>query len=89
MGNLLPLIIVGFLVYLVFFRKGGMGCCGGHRDHDPWHVRHSDSDRRPYPSQEGEVIDLREDQYTVLSSGDDDFPEKQGKRSDDKSAWLN
>ena len=30
MQNLISLIFVGLFVYLMFSRKGGMGCCGGH-----------------------------------------------------------
>jgi hypothetical protein len=39
MQNLIPLILIGFFIYLIFFRKGGMGgmggmgCCGGHGGH--------------------------------------------------------
>ena len=33
MQNLVPLILIGFLIYFIFLRKGGrggIGCCGGH-----------------------------------------------------------
>ena len=36
MQNLISLIIIGFFIYLIFSRKGGMGgmgCCGGHGGH--------------------------------------------------------
>lgn len=35
MQNIMSLIFVGLFVYLMFFRKGGMGCCGGHGGHKP------------------------------------------------------
>ena len=34
MQTIIPLIIAGLFVYLMFSRKGGMGCCGGHSGHD-------------------------------------------------------
>ncbi|MFH1122655.1 MAG: hypothetical protein V1758_03235 [Pseudomonadota bacterium] len=89
MGNLLPLIIVGFFVYLVFFRRGGMGCCGSHADHDTGRAREVRSNREPYSSREEDVIDLREDQYTVLTSGDDGPRRSQGEASEEKSTWAN
>jgi len=89
MGSLFPLIILGFFVYLVFFRKGGMGCCGGHGDHETGHIREVRSNREPYRNREEDVIDLREDQYTILSSGEDRPHRTQGELSDEKSTWAN
>jgi hypothetical protein len=67
MQNLIALIFVGLVVYLMFSRKGGMGCCGGHED------RQSDQNHKEkmyVPSHEdaGEVIDLKEDEYSILST---------------------
>ncbi len=67
MQNLLPLIFIGLLVYLIFSRKGGMGCCGGHESHEP--KRHQDGHSGDLPQDRMEkVIDLRMDEYTVLPS---------------------
>lgn len=76
MQNLLPLILIGFFVYLIFFRKGGgMGCCGGHShsSHEPrrQHDRHLYSDDFPQEDRMQKVIDLRKDEYTILPAGDD------------------
>jgi len=77
MQNIIPLILGAFVVYLLFFRKGGMGmgCCGSHGGHSG-HGSHSahggepDKDRHCNElSEDGneDVIDLREDQYTVVT----------------------
>lgn len=75
MQNLLPLILIGFIVYLIFSRKGGMGCCGGHghSSHEPrkQHDRHLYSDDFPRDDRMEKVIDLRKDEYTILPAGDD------------------
>ncbi len=72
MQNLLPLILIGFFMYLIFFRKGGMGCCGGHSSHEPKRHRdgHLSSDDffRDEHTHTGEVIDLRKDEYTVIET---------------------
>jgi len=73
MQNLLPLILIGFFVYLIFSRKGGgMGCCGGHGSSE--HKPHQDSRTHDLSHDRMEkVIDLRKDEYTVLPS-DADHP---------------
>jgi len=68
MQNLLPLILIGFFVYLIFFRKGGgMGCCGRHSSHKPKRHQdgHSHSGDLPQDRME-KVIDIRKDEYTIL-----------------------
>lgn len=76
MQNVISLIIVGLVVYLMFFRKGGMGCCGGHGGHEPEQDQKvnmgklSDGDG-------GDVIDLRKDEYTILPPKDDEHPRNQ------------
>jgi len=70
MQNLLPLILIGLIVYLMFSRKGGMGCCGGHDTHEP--KRPQDGNSADLPQNRVEkVINLRKDEYTVLPSRDD------------------
>jgi hypothetical protein len=63
--QIIPLIIVGLFVYLMFFRRGGMGCCGGHIGHDS--KRHQDKHTGTPPGEPlGSVIDLREEDYTLI-----------------------
>ncbi len=67
MQNVISLIFVGLVVYLMFSRKGGMGCCGGHGD------RQSDQNQKEKMDilshrDAGEVIDLQEDEYSILST---------------------
>jgi hypothetical protein len=85
MQNVIILILAVFFVYLLFFRRGGMGsgmgmgCCGGHASHgdhsshvrDDCHGGHgAESDKDWHPDEisadrKEDVIDLREDQYSV------------------------
>ena len=70
MNNLLTLLFIGGIVYFMF-RKGGMGCCGGHGDHN-----HHDSaaaknknmpvDHSALEKEQSPIIDLNESEYTVL-----------------------
>lgn len=67
MQNLISFIFVGLVVYLLFSRKGGIGCCSGHGD------RQSDQNQKekmdiPSHGDAGEVIDLRKDEYSILST---------------------
>ncbi len=65
--QIIPLIIVGLFVYLMFFRKGGMGCCGGHIGHDS--KRPQDKHTGNHPGEPlGSMIDLREEDYATLPS---------------------
>jgi len=85
--QIITLILAALFVYLLFFRKEsmGMGCCGGHGRNDDHsghdshgsHCVHSaepDKDKHPYELSadiKEDVIDLREDQYTVLTVEED------------------
>ena len=90
MQDLILLILGALFVYLLFSRKGGMGmgCCGGHGSygdhsgHDS-HGSHGDHTNVPYKDKHPnglssditeEVIDLREDQYTVVTVEEDKHP---------------
>jgi hypothetical protein len=73
MQSIIPLIIAGLFVYLVFFRRGrggmGMGCCGGHFGHDSESPQNKTSG--PPPGEPiGNVIDLKKKDYTVLPSNE-------------------
>ena len=72
MQNLIPLILVGFFMYLIF-KKGGVGCCGGHsadnsEDHDNKHSNNSN------PNLTGQIIDLHENEYVVIESKENKLP---------------
>ncbi len=64
MQSLVPLFFIGLFVYLMFFRKGGMGCCGGHinQEKDRGHKINSKS---PSDKTEGRVIDLDKNEYKI------------------------
>jgi hypothetical protein len=71
--NLITVIIIALLVYLIFFRRvrnNGMGCCGGHNARDFKGNRNSYKETYPHERLE-DVIDLSEDDYTVLPSRDE------------------
>lgn len=75
MDGLFVWVILGIVVYMLFSRRGGMGgmgCCGGHHDHQangPTHL-HSEGDDHASPDQEGKVIELGKEDYKVLPSHD-------------------
>ena len=73
MQGIIPLIIAGLFVYLMFFRRSrggmGMGCCAGHFGHESENPHNKPSD--PPPGEPlASVIDLKEDDYTVLPSNE-------------------
>ncbi len=76
MQNLIPIFLIAFFVYRIFFRKGGgMGCCGGHAEPQPG--RNDNMNRNLEKSIHNSheyVIDLREDEYTVIASEDKKLP---------------
>jgi len=86
MQNLIPLIFVGFFIYLIFSRKGGMGgmgCCGGHgghgghEDQDSHGGRASGKEKRTISEpvsqmQDDSVIDLHEGKDYVLIPVEED-----------------
>jgi hypothetical protein len=57
-------IVLGLgVMFLMSRRHGGMGCCGGgHGDH------HSGTSEHDPRSLQKDVIDLREDQYAIMTS---------------------
>ena len=72
--GILVLILLGIgLMYVMSRGHGGMGCCGGgHDDHQPkghQDIHSGNSSDDPSPK----VIDLRDDEYTVLSNEDEDL----------------
>ena len=75
MQNLIPIFLIVLIAYFIFSRKGGMGCCGGHMEPEP--RRNDNMNRNPEQSIEDihkNVIDLREDEYTVIAPEDKTRP---------------
>ncbi|MBI5552487.1 MAG: hypothetical protein HY911_13350 [Desulfobacterales bacterium] len=72
MNGLLIWIVLGVVMYMLFWRKGGMGCCGGHHDHIPGGPTHDDATTRNNPSVQPEdnIIDLKKEDYKVISLDD-------------------
>ena len=71
MQNLISLIFVGLFAYLIFSRKGSMGCCGGHGGHKPDQNQKENMGRSSH-GDTGNVIDLRKDEYTILPNKDEE-----------------
>ena len=71
MNGLFTLLIFGWLAYMLFSRKGGMGgCCGGHHDHHrsaDTPLRGRGGDDAESSDAQGPVIDLAPEDYQVLS----------------------
>jgi hypothetical protein len=65
--NLIPLVFIGLFVYLIFSRKGGMGCCGGHGAHKPEQHKEVNPGKLPHDSAE-KVIEQGNDEYKILHS---------------------
>jgi hypothetical protein len=70
MNSLLTLLFIGGILYFMF-RKGGMGCCGGHGDHN--HHDSSDAknknrpiDRPAMHNEQSPIIDLNKADYAVI-----------------------
>jgi hypothetical protein len=81
MQNLIPLIFIGFFIYLIFSRKGGMGgmgCCGGHGGHGDHGDHSSDKEKKVNSEpvsqlQDEKVIDLQEGKdYVYIPVKDDE-----------------
>ena len=69
MQKLVLLILIGLFMYFIF-RKGKIGCCGGHSMLGS--ERHKDvHPKKSYPDDPGRIIDLRENEYVVV-----DYEEK-------------
>ena len=69
MSGLFTILIIGMIVYMLFSKNAGMGCCGGHRNHGPVNHPREDSASRVYPSpdKDDDIIDLGKEDYHVLS----------------------
>ena len=65
MNGLFTLVFIGAILYFMF-RKGGMGCCGGHGDHDSSDSKNSRMDHPASHKEQPQIIDLSKADYTVL-----------------------
>ena len=65
MSNLLTLLFIGGILYFMF-RKGGMGCCGGHGDHDSPDAKNRHVDHSAPHKESSQIIDLNKADYSVL-----------------------
>jgi len=70
--ELLLFILLGVgLMFLMSRGHGGMGCCGGgHGDHRSGTSKDEHSGGKAYRDLEENIIDLREDEYTLLPDKD-------------------
>lgn len=70
MNGLLTLLILAFAAYMLFSRRGGMGCCGVHHGHNANEPRGGDSTvhREASNHADGAIIDLKAEDYKVLST---------------------
>jgi hypothetical protein len=59
------------VMFLMSRGRGGMGCCGGghgdHGDHRSGTSEHEHSSGRESRDLQKDVIDLREDEYTIIT----------------------
>lgn len=66
MGGILTWLIIGLVLYLLLSKRGGMmGCCGGHNHHSQQHPGQSYSRFGPSREFQGEIIDLKKEDYSV------------------------
>lgn len=72
----LILILLGLgLMFLISRGHGGMGCCGGgHGDHHSGTSKDEHSGGKAYRDLEEDVIELREDEYTLLPDNEGELP---------------
>jgi hypothetical protein len=73
------LIVLGLgVMFLMSCGRGGMGCRGGwHGDHHSETSEHDHSKGRASRDATKDVIDLREDEYTIITPKQDRLPRKQ------------
>ena len=71
MNGLFTLLVFGLVIYMLFSRKGGMGCCGGHHDNHSGASPKRDMETpvSPVDGWENNIIDLKEEDYQVITVG--------------------
>jgi len=79
MEYLWPIVLILGVVFLMSRGRGGMGCCGGgHGDHHSGTSEHEHSSGRESREAQKDVIDLREDEYTVITPKQRGFAPDEG-----------
>ena len=69
MGGLGTLLVLGIVMYFLFSRNGGVGCCGTHSHHSSKNGKPDHPKPQGFPQKwENEnIIDLKPGEYKVLS----------------------
>jgi len=67
MNTLFILLLLAVVVYFAF-RKGGMGCCGGHGNHGSPDSKHTHTGHSASHKEQSQTIDLDEADYSILPS---------------------
>ena len=65
MNGLFTLLLLGAFAYFMF-RKGGMGCCGGHGNHGSTDSKHTHTDHSASHKEQSQTIVLDEGDYSIL-----------------------
>lgn len=75
MNGLGILIILGIVMYFLFSRTGGMGCCCGHSGHGDHHREPDRLKPREFESNDdgAKIIDLKPEEYEVMSEEGENF----------------
>ncbi len=60
------LLIIGIVMYFLFSRGGGVGCCGGHGSRGDRRRRPQQPKDFPQGGQSGEIIDLKPEDYKAV-----------------------
>jgi hypothetical protein len=67
MNDLFILLLIGVAVFFMF-RKGGMGCCGGHGGHESSDSENNHAGHSASHKEQSQIIDLNEADYSILPS---------------------
>ena len=69
MGGLGTLLVLGIVMYFLFSRNSGVGCCGAHSHHSSQNGKpdHSKTQGFAQKRENENIIDLKPDEYKVLS----------------------
>lgn len=66
LGGIFSWLIIGLVIYFMFFRKGGMmGCCCGHDHNSSEHNNPTDHHSKYSPESHEDIIDLNKEDYHV------------------------
>jgi len=63
-GGIFTWLIIGFVIYLLISRRGGMmGCCGGHNHNSSRHAHYPNGGNGHSMGPQGDIIDLTKEDY--------------------------